>query len=206
MIELCAIEGCASPAKTKTQKGRLCSGHYMRWKRHGDPLAGGTPRGATTAFIEQALSYTGDECLVWPFCLDGFGYGTFHQNGRQHRAARVLCERAHGPAPSPDHQAAHDSGGSPCTTRACINPSHLRWATPTENAHDRVAAGTHLIGADTNRAKLTDAVVTEIFALQGKATQAEIAARYGISPSNVSRIHSGDTWSWLTKPMESTHA
>lgn len=36
----CAVEACGA---ARTTKG-FCTSHYSRWKRHGDPLAGGPPR------------------------------------------------------------------------------------------------------------------------------------------------------------------
>lgn len=32
--ETCAIEGCGKPRATR----EWCNGHYIRWRRHGDPL------------------------------------------------------------------------------------------------------------------------------------------------------------------------
>jgi len=47
--------------------------------------------------------------------------------------------------------------------------------------------------------KLTDAKARQIkdAALYGEATQREIAARFGVSPSTVSDIAAGRTWGWL---------
>lgn len=36
----CAIDGCERPVS----KRGWCNAHYLRWYRHGDPLAGGAPR------------------------------------------------------------------------------------------------------------------------------------------------------------------
>jgi hypothetical protein len=60
-------------------------------------------------------------------------------SGHFERATRVMCKLAHGPAPTPKHHAAHSCGKG---HEACINPKHLRWATPRENAADAKLHGT----------------------------------------------------------------
>lgn len=39
-LSICKIDGCGKPAR----KRGWCSAHYIRWQRHGDPLAGGAGR------------------------------------------------------------------------------------------------------------------------------------------------------------------
>lgn len=36
----CSVEGCLNPRKSRG----WCHAHYLRWRRHGDPLGGGIPR------------------------------------------------------------------------------------------------------------------------------------------------------------------
>lgn len=45
--------------------------------------------------------------------------------------------------------------------------------------------------------KLTEDDVREIFRMRGKYSQSQIAARFGINQSNVSRIYSEEKWAWL---------
>ena len=49
--------------------------------------------------------------------------------------ARIMCEEAHGPPPSPKHDAAHDTPNG-CIGALCVNGEHLRWATRRENMLD----------------------------------------------------------------------
>jgi hypothetical protein len=93
------------------------------------------------------VSYQGEDCLTWPFSR--FGYGTIY--GHKH-AHRVMCELAYGPAPSPRHQVAHSCGKG---HEGCVNPRHLRWATPKENSADMVLHGTALRGERAINVKLT---------------------------------------------------
>lgn len=48
MTKLCSIDGCASPARAKS----MCSSHYMRMMRHGDPLGGEGPGGPRICSID----------------------------------------------------------------------------------------------------------------------------------------------------------
>lgn len=137
---ICSIPECGNPVHIKSRG--LCQAHYMRWVRYRDPVAGGpmqtkAPFGAPRKFLDAALEYAARDCLVWPFATDTDGYGVIKIDGRLRNVHRVICERAHGPSPTPKHEAAHDNFGRPCISEACVNPRHLRWATRTENEHDK---------------------------------------------------------------------
>lgn len=66
------------------------------------------------------------ECWEWNACLER-GYGTFHLNGKNHKAHRVslLIHRQ----TIPDGMVVDHV----CRNRACVNPSHLRVVTKTQN-------------------------------------------------------------------------
>lgn len=195
MGELCSIEGCDKPVRLRG----WCSRHYQRWQRHKDPLGGrSTMEGDLLAFLRAHQSYQGDDCLIWPFGKDFHGYGKLNVDGKRQPASRVMCEMAHGPAPSPEHHAAHDRGGKPCVSTACVNPHHLRWATRAENMADKIAHGTHHLGTRCNSNKLKESEVLKIMALRGKLPHRDIAAAFGINVSTVSMIHNGKLWGWLT--------
>jgi hypothetical protein len=57
-VTLCAVEGCDSP-KARRQ---WCNRHYLRWRRHGDPLAGG-PEKISGSLTERPW-YGAVECLI----------------------------------------------------------------------------------------------------------------------------------------------
>ena len=99
---------------------------------------------------EHAATVDDGACLIWPFAR--FPDGRAHM--RAGKPARIMCEMAHGPAPSDKHRRrprcgkAHDG---------CVHPQHLRWATAKENAADKVAStGLMLFGEAHYWAKLTD--------------------------------------------------
>ena len=139
------------------------------------------------------MHHNNDECLFWSFSRSR-GAAMIYIDGHNARVARIVCERTHGPAPTPGHEAAHSCGNDHL---GCVSPKHLRWATPSENNQDKLSHGTHNRGERHNLAKLTEADVREIRRLRGTASRAEIAERFGVSVATVKGIYSGHTWGWL---------
>lgn len=166
-------------------------------------LGGGKTRAITTTapvgkplwFINEiAIPYAGDDCLIWPFARTNGRYGKLLFGGRLCLAHRVVCEAVNGPPPSPAHEAAHTCGQG---HDACVNPRHLRWRTPKQNTGEKADHGTQLRGSRVPTSKLTEADVRAIRSLRGALKQKEIADRYGVQPSVISRIFSGARWAWL---------
>lgn len=149
--------------------------------------------GEARAFAEAALSYKGDECLLWPFSHDPDGYG-YLQAKRQRRCWRVhrwVCEKTHGPKTCPTHGALHS-----CGNPKCVNPKHLRWGPPAENSADMRVHGTDPTGERNPAAKITAEVAVEIYNAEG--TLSSIGNRYGISKGHVSNIKRGWVWWHVT--------
>lgn len=181
----CAVDDCG---KTAFQRG-WCHGHYKRWWRHGDPLAGRIDNGTIDRFIEEVVvPYFGEDCLIWPFGRSRKGYGG--ANGIE--AHRRVCKRVHGEPPSSRHQAAHSCGNG-----LCVNPKHLRWATAIENAADRLIHGTHSRGEKSSSSKLTADQVREIRSLYGTMKVKELAAKFNVHPVTICNIQFRQTWAWL---------
>lgn len=140
--------------------------------------------GAAIAWVRAHLDYAEDFCLIWPFSRDSHGYGHLGHNGQLRKAYRVMCELAHGPAPSPKHIASHSCGNG---HKGCTNPRHLSWKTYSENQVERTTHGRRL--PEHNRRKLTPQQKIEVQNLRGKKTIPEIAAMYGIKNGTVSYYH-----------------
>ena len=181
---ICTIEDCGKPVCAKG----LCSAHYWLMRKYGGPLAGATPHGALLAYLHDiVLPYEGSDCLIWPFGLSGNGYVVVKIDQRYRSVHRFICEQKHGPAPTEQHQSAHS-----CGIRACVNPQHLQWKTPSENQMDRAIHGTSNRGERHGNSKLTKANIRAIREAQG--TQREIAARFGVHQVTVSKIKLGKLW------------
>lgn len=151
-----------------------------------------TPLGAPMRFIEATLaSEPGEDCVIWPYGCSRH-YGNILVAGKRKRAHRVICERAYGPPPTPKHEVAHS-----CGTRSCINPRHLRWATPSENSADKILHGRTIRGERHPFAKLTKSLVLEIVSQKGTMTLPEFAKKYGISPAQAGKILNRQAWGWV---------
>ena len=186
MTKICTLEECERPCFCKG----YCRRHYERWKRHGDPrvlLKQMVARGVPQRWLEDHASHDGDGCLIWPFAR--FPDGRAHM--RAGKPARIMCELAHGESPSSIHEAAHSCGQAGA---GCVNPKHLRWATPVENAADKERHGTVIKGTAHPSAKLTEEAVREIRGLHGALSLRRLAARYGVGVPVVHRIVQRLTW------------
>lgn len=79
-----------------------------------------------------------------------------------------------------------------------MNPRHLRWATVSENARDRIVHGTWLHGETCHAAKLTEEAVRQIKATSPGADAArDLGRQFNVSPKTIRNVWRGDTWAWL---------
>jgi hypothetical protein len=190
---ICSVEGCCNPIHGRG----LCDKHLKRLRKHGDTetrLRAAT--GERRAWLEAHIDYQGEDCLAWPYSRYHTGFGQFSVSlGVNGTASRVMCELAHGPAPSSDHQAAHSCGKG---HEGCVHPGHLRWATQAENEADKLVHGTHSRGERQWQAKLTEADVRRIKSLRGLKSQSALAREYGVSQTTISDVMTGRRWGWLT--------
>jgi predicted XRE-type DNA-binding protein len=109
------------------------------------------------------------------------GYGKFMIGGACKLAHRVAFFLFNGEWP-------RDCACHHCDNRKCCNPLHLFNGTRAENAADMTAKGRGLTGLRRWNCKLNEAQVADIRALAGTLRQREIAERFGIKQSHVSRI------------------
>lgn len=162
----CTVEGCTEPHNAKG----YCLKHYMQWRRTGDPL-GHKIRSVKTCEVEgcdrrsrrnglcdlhsQRQKKHGTSSLppkpsiedrFWSFVdktdtcwswtgAKSFGYGQFTISQVHHRAHRWSYEHFVGPIPEGmfiDHM---------CHNPSCVNPAHLRIATPSQNTRNQRAEG-----------------------------------------------------------------
>jgi hypothetical protein len=187
---ICSVDGCDKPAHGRG----WCKAHYLRWRRRGDPSAGRTAVGEPERFYREVVRpYDGKECLPWPFAQTK-GAAIVIIDGNRHYVARLICEHVHGPAPTPEHEAAHSCGNGHLR---CVAKGHLSWKTKAANEADKLIHGTHNRGERHPLRKLTEDEVRQIRALKGNLLQREIAEKFGISREQVSGIHRRIDWAWL---------
>jgi hypothetical protein len=103
---------------------------------------------------------------------------------------RLVCEAFHGPAPTDEHEVAHDNG-----IRIDNRPANLRWATALENAADRDAHGRTTRGEATPWAVITESDAQVIKRLLAEDLPIPLIARaFQVSNSVVSGIKKGRNW------------
>lgn len=143
------------------------------------------------AWIRMQISAPAtSDCVLWPFSVRSNGYGAAYYQGKCTTAHRAMCTEAHGPAPTPMHDAAHS-----CGNRACVNKRHLRWATRTENQADRFLHGTDDRGEKQYRSRLTTGQVTDIIRTQPRGSEVRrLAAELGVSRGAIYSIMRGKNW------------
>lgn len=83
-------------------------------------------------FLNAHVSFDGLACLLLPYA-DLRKPSSVRVNGRDCIAARTMCKMAHGKPKSDELVARHLCGRGHWS---CVNPSHLRWGTHAQNAHD----------------------------------------------------------------------
>jgi hypothetical protein len=179
--KLCAVKGCERPAKAHA----LCVAHYRVWLKTGEPMgerhAPKRPRasrGAPLAYLRAAINDPHNLCVLWPYALNVDGHPRLRLKDQHFYAHRLACEAVHGPAPSDRHQAAHE-----CGETRCVNPKHLRWSTPAENAADGKR-----VGRRPGSYKLNDAKALAIRNLVGHTNYRSIGRGFGVSGRSVSQV------------------
>lgn len=162
--------------------------------------------GEALRWLREHVTFNGDDCLIFPFRRLGHtGYAQVWIKPKFKYANRVMCEWAHGPAPTAAHQSAHSCGNGHL---GCVNPKHLSWKTRGENQRERRAHGrenkpTWTRWGHAGTGKLNFAKAAEIRALAGTMTQGKIAEKYGVTRPTINHIINGKTWN---RPHRGHHA
>lgn len=123
----CKIPDCGKPSLAQD----LCSAHYTRWKRYGDPLfvkRAFSPPAPIRERFERFIEREEGGCWLWQGTRIPSGYGYFTvSSGVKRTAQRVSWELFRGPIPDGMHI------DHLCRNRGCVNPDHLEPVTPNEN-------------------------------------------------------------------------
>ena len=134
-----------------------------------------------------------DACWPWTGSLNSWGYGACQYEGKQVNASRAAYLAYHGGI-EPGLVVCHR-----CDNPICCNPAHLFAATQAENLADcrRKGRQRYRYGKDHHRAtaKLTPDRVREARRLyESGVSQSEIARRWGMHSSTISRAVRGEFW------------
>ena len=131
------------------------------------------------------LAYTVEDrgfetpCHIWSSRTTTSGYGCLTVDGRDIIASRYIYEQAHGRLPH-WHECHVDHK---CRVPACVRLDHLEAVTAAENIRRGLSA------------KLTARIVAEIRSLcQEGWVQRDIAAAYGVSPQQITKIRRDQRW------------
>lgn len=193
--EPCLVPDCEAPKR----KGGYCQTHYDRIRRYGDPNG---CRETGEMWLERHVSHEGDECLQWPFGRNRKGYAELKFRGVHMKAGRAICILVNGEPPEQGMHAAHSCGKG---HEGCVNPKHLRWATPSQNEMDKVLHKTSNRGQRSAMSRLSVVDVLGVRALLKSWPVAKVAKEFGVSRGAVFGISTGKNWGWLDGEVSVFH-
>jgi transposase len=131
-----------------------------------------------------------DGCWYWTSaCNRPNGYGSFKIQGKMIGAHRFSYTITRGAIPK-GLCVCHK-----CDNPSCVRPDHLFIGTHKDNGRDKAEKGRAPSGTRNAGSKVTEAQAAEIRRLDLTGIpQREIASRYGLIQTTVSRIVRADTW------------
>lgn len=135
-----------------------------------------------------------DPCFELTCCRNKAGYAVLRLDGQLVRAHRLSYAAANCVSLSSIEglEIRHK-----CDNRACVNPNHLEPGTHADNMHDMMQRGRGRQPKGENNAKavLKESDIRTIRQLLGNGVpHREIAAKFNVNRSQISRISTGQRW------------
>lgn len=135
------------------------------------------------------------ECWLWTGAKSPQGYGHMAVNRKSTTASRISLEIHLGRPIADGMYVAH----TPiiCHNPLCVNPVHLREATPSENGMDKHLDNTILTGKNvfvSNRIFTEEQIKTIRADIR---PQTIIAKEYNVCRTRISNIKTGKTYAWV---------
>jgi len=133
------------------------------------------------------------DCLEYQGSIDNKGYGTISYKGNKKAVHRLLYELVVREIPEGAY-ILHS-----CDNRKCCNINHLREGSHKDNMRDMVERNRQARGSRNAGAKLKEEQVLEIRRLHAEgSSQKALAAKFKISPIQISRIVRFEKWKHLS--------
>lgn len=140
-------------------------------------------------FEQKFVRGAPNDCWNWTAAQSHNGYGLVTFAGGSRRAHRVSYVLYNGPLPTRTPLVIRHR----CNNPLCVNPTHLRPGTQTQNSHDRLMSGRWWGAGESNPgAKLTRKQVSAI--RLDPRRPSEVAPEYGVDPATIGEIRRYRMW------------
>lgn len=196
---ICTVDNCHSIKLARN----LCSKHYARWRKSGDPLITHHEINLLSfSRIEEIKSFLllnreikNNGCWEWKKCIDGRGYGSVTIDGKHFKVHRVSKSIFSGFDLNSDLFICHH-----CDNTKCFNPDHLFSGTNKDNYEDCKSKGrvNHQRGESHSRLKLNNNKVHRIRLMYQCGTfPQKISQFFSVAPVTISNIVARKRWSHI---------
>ena len=132
----CSIEHCDSPARART----WCNRHWLRWRRHGHPLGGGSNHVSSDTSLADRfwprVAIIPGQCWEWDAARDSAGYGVLNIGHSVTERAHVVSFILHNGKRPAGMMVLHH-----CDNPPCVRPDHLYGGTAKDNTRDMIKRG-----------------------------------------------------------------
>lgn len=187
-MRICSIDGCGK----KTLARGMCSAHYAKQRKYGDPLEARQAQLHGLTLVERWSAYvqkcTG--CWEWQGFRDTNGYGRLNIKNVPVLAHRVAWEIFRGTI-TPEQHVLHR-----CDNPRCVRPEHLFLGDQAANNADKIAKKRQRYGVSRGEAHGCSKLISEqVKAIRAAAgTVSAIAREFHVSRTQVRDIRERRSW------------